>query len=136
MHQRYFSLEEAQTALLKIRPLLDEVQELKRRVDARISTWQRNPSFSLTDGALARGQVEFLMGEINARLETVCQMGCLPKDLGKGLVDFPSRGADGAEIYLCWQLGEREITHWHEVHEGFSGRKPLPDAVPYFRSWL
>ncbi|MBL0350499.1 MAG: DUF2203 domain-containing protein [Elusimicrobia bacterium] len=134
MHQRYFTLDEAQELLPQIRPLLEEVKELKRRVDARISTWRHNPSFSIADEALARGQVEFLMGEINARLESVCQHGCLPKDLDMGLVDFPSRRPDGTEIYLCWRLGEADISHWHRVTEGFSARRPIPSPVPFFRS--
>lgn len=134
MHQRYFTLDEAEDLLPRIRPLLEEVRELKRRVDARISTWRKTGGFSPADEALARGQVEFLIGEINARLEAVCALGCLPKDLDQGLVDFPSRSTADGEIYLCWRLGEDAIAHWHRVNEGFSSRRALPTALHDFRS--
>jgi hypothetical protein len=53
----------------------------------------------------------------------------LPKDLDAGLVDFPARRADGTDIYLCWRLGETDITHWHGVNEGFLNRKTLPSTL-------
>jgi hypothetical protein len=30
---------------------------------------------------------------------------------------------------LCWKLGEKGITHWHGVSEGFAGRKPVDDRI-------
>jgi hypothetical protein len=39
-------------------------------------------------------------------------------------VDFPSN-RDGQVVYLCWQLGEDEISHWHELEAGFAGRQQL-----------
>ena len=50
------------------------------------------------------------------------------KSPAEGLIDFPSR-MDGKPIYLCWQLGEPEVLHWHSKNAGFSGRQPLPMAV-------
>jgi hypothetical protein len=46
---------------------------------------------------------------------------------GPGLVDFPA-WVDGREIYLCWQMGEPAVTHWHEIDAGFAGRQKLPEA--------
>lgn len=42
------------------------------------------------------------------------------------LVDFLARRGR-EQVYLCWRLGEPEIRHWHGLHEGFAGRKPLGD---------
>jgi hypothetical protein len=36
---------------------------------------------------------------------------------------------DGRIVYLCWQLGEPEISWWHELEAGFSGRQPLMPAA-------
>ncbi len=44
-----------------------------------------------------------------------------------GAVDFPTM-LDGRRAYLCWKLGEPEVSYWHELDAGFAGRKPL--AVP------
>jgi hypothetical protein len=27
---------------------------------------------------------------------------------------------------FCWRFGEESIKHYHELEEGFRGRKPLP----------
>jgi hypothetical protein len=51
-------------------------------------------------------------------------LGCLLKDLDIGLVDFPCRLGE-REVYLCWKLGEPSIRFWHDIEEGFAGRKPL-----------
>lgn len=68
----------------------------------------------------ARTELEEKIGEILA-------LGAVPKDLGMGLVDFPSR-LDDREVNLCWRLGERRIRFWHGLDEGYTGRKPLPEA--------
>jgi len=46
------------------------------------------------------------------------------KDLDIGLVDFPTLFR-GAEVYLCWRLGEPAIQFWHGVDEGFAKRKAI-----------
>ncbi|MCI0433631.1 MAG: DUF2203 domain-containing protein [Gemmatimonadetes bacterium] len=44
--------------------------------------------------------------------------------LEDGLVDFPTTYS-GRWVYLCWRLGERRISAWHETDGGFAGRRPL-----------
>ncbi len=51
-------------------------------------------------------------------------LGVELKDPVQGLIDFRSL-MDGREVYLCWKLGEDEITHWHELNAGFQGRQSL-----------
>ena len=46
------------------------------------------------------------------------------KDLDRGLVDFPAI-YQGREVFLCWEQGEEDIEHWHELDGGFAGREPL-----------
>jgi hypothetical protein len=60
-------------------------------------------------------------------VDEIQQTGCVIKDLEMGLVDFPSRRG-GAEVYLCWKLGEARIGYWHGIEEGFAGRRPLDEA--------
>jgi hypothetical protein len=57
-------------------------------------------------------------------LEQVQALGGVPKDLGLGLVDFLHL-RDGLEVNLCWRYGEKRITHWHGLNEGYASRKPL-----------
>ena len=32
---------------------------------------------------------------------------------------------DGELVFLCFKLGESDITHWHSLAGGFAGREPL-----------
>jgi hypothetical protein len=69
-----------------------------------------------------------LAGEITGAVERVNALGCLVKDVEMGLVDFYAV-VDGEPAFLCWQYGERAISHWHGLDEGFSGRKPIEGAA-------
>ncbi len=46
------------------------------------------------------------------------------KDLERGLVDFPAI-IGGKEVFLCWEDGEEDIEHWHDLDAGYAGREPL-----------
>ena len=55
------------------------------------------------------------------------QLGVEPRNGPGGMidtVDFPSERNDRT-VYLCWQLGEQEISHWHDLEAGFAGRQQL-----------
>ncbi len=54
--------------------------------------------------------------------------GVQVKDLDIGLLDFPCVVGDEV-ILLCWKLGEKKITHWHGMEEGFAGRKPIDERI-------
>jgi hypothetical protein len=54
--------------------------------------------------------------------------GVQVKDLDIGLLDFPCLVGEEV-ILLCWKLGEKGITHWHGVEEGFRGRKPIDERI-------
>ena len=43
---------------------------------------------------------------------------------GPELCDFYSM-MNGREVFLCWRLGEPEVSHWHDLDSGFAGRQPL-----------
>jgi hypothetical protein len=61
---------------------------------------------------------------VKAGLAEITGMGGTIKDLSLGLVDFPHR-RDGRVVNLCWKYGEKAVTHWHGLDEGFANRKPL-----------
>lgn len=57
-------------------------------------------------------------------VQELADLGVEPKGADDGLVDFPAM-FDGRLVYLCWRLGEPEVSHWHEIDAGFAGRQPL-----------
>lgn len=57
-------------------------------------------------------------------LEQLEKIGCLVKDIDEGLIDF-FHHFEGRDVFLCWKTGEENISHWHEIGSGFSGRKKI-----------
>jgi hypothetical protein len=66
-------------------------------------------------------------GRVEGYLKELSELGVEVKDAERGLVDFPAE-RDGRPIYLCWQLGEESVAHWHAVDKGFSDRRPVSAA--------
>ncbi|MDC3953497.1 DUF2203 domain-containing protein [Polyangium jinanense] len=52
------------------------------------------------------------------------ELGVTVKDPRIGLCDFLGQ-IEGRDVWLCWRYGERAVEHWHELDQGFSGRKPI-----------
>jgi hypothetical protein len=79
------------------------------------------------DLQVATDELEELIQEIEA-------YGAQFKGIDLGLVDFPAE-VDGQFGLLCWQYGEKEISHWHTEESGFAGRQPLfpADRTPYLQ---
>lgn len=136
MRIQLFRVEEANQALADLRPRLERLRAQKRefdRLDTRTSvllvatagTDPRNPD-AIELAAL--GEKRRRLGEIIARgLQELSDLGVVVRDLDRGLIDFYSLAGDRL-VFLCWHLGETEITHWHGIQEGFSARKPLKNA--------
>jgi hypothetical protein len=131
--ERYFTAEEANDALQDVRPLTEELvghrralvelQELQSSLTERIAGNGGN-----VDPRELQDLQERLDEEVAGIARCVARIheaGALVKDLDEGLVDFPAQ-RKGADVLLCWRLGEDEIGYWHGLDEGFSGRKPLP----------
>jgi hypothetical protein len=132
VEQRYFTVEEANEALLEVRPLTEELvghrralvalQERQSAVTARIAGNGGNVEPHELEEV--QEQLDEEVAGIARCVARIHEVGALVKDLDDGLVDFPAT-RDGRDVLLCWRLGEDEIGFWHGLDEGFSGRKPL-----------
>lgn len=54
--------------------------------------------------------------------------GAVLKDARMGLLDFYGN-VEGRLVWLCWKYGESEVSHYHALEEGFSGRKPIAQSM-------
>jgi hypothetical protein len=128
-----FSVEQANQAVAEIRPLIKRLVEVKAEFDkvqsevAVLSLVAAGAAPSNPDAMQLRTldlRRTTLGNELTRGVQAVQRRGCVVKDLGKGLVDFYTLSGDRL-VFLCWQLGEAEIAHWHTLEGGFSGRQPL-----------
>jgi len=62
--------------------------------------------------------------ELSDAVDRLLELGVEVKDADVGLVDFPSR-REGEDVLLCWQAGEDAVEYWHDLEEGYAGRKPI-----------
>ena len=122
---KYFTLEEAESLIPTLQRVMDAAQETKVQIEKKVDDWRKvHKKISPVDDAVFRGQVDFLAAHLEKQLEEITQLGCVPKDLDQGLIDFPAR-IDSREAYYCWRTGETRIDHWHGLTEGFQGRKRI-----------
>lgn len=132
--KRHFSLEEAERLIPRLQEIMSGIMDRYGEVTRlRSALEEAQKRIVLAGGMLLdqeswRSRKAALSGataDVRARIEEILGLGAVPKDLGLGLVDFPSR-LDDREINLCWRLGEPRIRFWHGLDEGFASRKPLP----------
>jgi hypothetical protein len=77
---------------------------------------------------LIRLRMQGLIDQMQAAVTRIDDLGITLRDIESGLIDFPAL-ASGRQICLCWRLGEDDIGWWHELNEGFSGRRELIDLA-------
>src|SRR6516225_1014433 len=137
MADRTFTLDEAQSLLPVLESLLRTAIEAKKIVDEAETEQQAlqhriflSGGMSLNIVTLARRKAERAKAEQRMKdaLAEIDSTGVQVKDLDIGLLDFPCE-VEGQTILLCWKLGEKAITHWHGVQEGFAGRKPIDQRI-------
>jgi hypothetical protein len=130
--QWYFTVEEANEALMEVRPLTKELVGHRR---ALVELQERQSMLTMriagNGGNVEPRELEEVQQQLDEEVAGIArcvarihELGALVKDLDAGLVDFPAT-RDGQDVLLCWRLGEDEIGFWHGLDEGFSGRKPL-----------
>jgi len=54
-------------------------------------------------------------------------LGGVLKDTREGLVDFYGKVGEQL-VWLCWKFGEKRIDHYHQLDEGFSGRRRIEES--------
>jgi hypothetical protein len=121
---RHYSLEEANAMLPQLEPLLQQLRESRDELtDAEAHELLSDASAGNGGGEPGR-QVGVAFLEVRRILGALEEAGIVLRDIDRGLLDFPSLDGD-REIFLCWELGEDEISYWHDLESGYGGRQPL-----------
>jgi hypothetical protein len=122
---RYFTLEQANETVELIRPLMDEVQTIRRKIlESQPEAWTAIEKSVGNGGNRALSAMIQDFEKLDALVHRILETDVLIKDINTGLLDFPAL-RNGREVYLCWQYGEGEIAFWHEVEAGYAGRQPI-----------
>ncbi len=129
---KLFTVEQANAVLPLVRAITADLVALSREVMER-----RERLVLLTAGRTASAgdpyseelaqieeELEKDSEQLQAYVDELRELGVEPKSGPEGLVDFPCL-LDDRLVFLCWKLGEGEVTHWHELNAGFAGRQSL-----------
>lgn len=124
-----FNLEEANELIPELESLLSEIKKCQFGLGEIRSEIKKAGDNAMANGGSPYGPRFVLVFEkIVKNVEKVQEMGVLVKDMEQGLCDFPCN-LDGRIVYLCWKLGESEIKWYHEVQDGFNGRKKIEKTL-------
>ncbi|MBI2583772.1 MAG: DUF2203 domain-containing protein [Candidatus Aenigmarchaeota archaeon] len=136
---RIFTIDEANSLVPLLEKTFDKVFELSSVMhilskDLRdlVNVWgdsifsEKNPDNKYYKELLSkRDEVTEI---INRSLNKLHSLGCIIKDVDKGLVDFYHRH-NSKTVFLCWRYGEKKIQFWHDMSAGFIGRRNVEDLV-------
>jgi hypothetical protein len=130
---RTFTLEEANDALVELRPIVERmVRHRQNLTAAQLQQAELVTRIAGNGGDMVPSDLHEAADTIQREASAISEcadrinaVGAEVKSLEDGLLDFPARRGDEL-VLLCWKLGEDEIQYWHRTDEGFAGRKPLP----------
>ena len=137
MADRSFTLDEAQSLLPVLESLLRTAIDGKKLIEAVDAELQELAHRVFLSGGLLvniiqvarrKAEREKTIQRVKDTLAEIDATGVQVKDLDIGLLDFPCQ-VEGRTVLLCWKLGEKGITHWHDTSEGFAGRKPIDEKI-------
>lgn len=132
-----FSLHEAQDLLPVLEGLLRSSMNAKQTLEEIDAEFESLASRIFVNGGMLvdvksmarrRAEREKAVRQAKDALAEINAIGVQVKDLDIGLLDFPCN-VEGEVVLLCWKMGEKTITHWHGLDEGFAGRKPIDKRI-------
>ena len=136
---KLFTVEEVNKLLPEIRTIFDEFKDRKK-----IFFELKEEVFELTkiiDSEEYRSEelsnkeriLVATSKEIENLFKELANLGCIVKDIENGLVDFISI-FEGKKVFLCWKQGEDNVSWYHDMQAGFSGRLKIEDPVEFKNS--
>ena len=124
---KLFTIEEANSLLPSVRPIVKSIQKSHRR----LITFQTAAKLAAQGAENGGGGMTLgpryadLLVELSTQAGQLESLGIQLKDYQQGLIDFPSM-RDGRVVLLCWKADEGDrLEWWHDVEAGFTGRQPL-----------
>jgi hypothetical protein len=128
--KKYYTRAQANAALPLLRSILRDITELAVSLQDRHQRLVQLQNAGTVDKA-HQEEIQQIVTEFESDQERMKDfeqelrnLHLELKDYFTGLIDFLC-WMDDREVYLCWRLGEPEVSHWHELDAGFAGRQKL-----------
>jgi hypothetical protein len=144
---KFFDLDAANAALPELRTILETLRDERAQLIELRDEFARQaaletaatgpvpadpPAEDASGGGEAprrlRLRMQGVIDQMQAGVARIDELGVTLREIETGLIDFPAL-VSGRQVWLCWRLGEGDIAFWHELAEGFGGRRALIDLV-------
>lgn len=119
---KFFTPKEADQTLPLVKKIVEDILRAGKEI--------RDLSIKIGAHAEEDLGVIRLMDQLEDLFVELENLGCSYKDwnFSLGLVDFPAI-IEGREVFLCWRSDEDGLKFYHEMEEGFTGRKAIPEDL-------
>ena len=143
---RFFDLDEANAAIPELRTILETLRDERSQLIELRDEFARQapvetaaggggppePPEGAPDRTAARRRLRLRMqgviDQMQAGVARIDELGVTLREIETGLIDFPAL-VSGRQVWLCWRLGEGDVDWWHELSDGFGGRRAIIDLA-------
>lgn len=124
MPEKFYSVDEANALVPKLRPLLERVRATQQALAEDKTVAAVREKAAHNGGGLPSKHLSELTRTLERDLRELQAWGILLRDPSIGLIDFFHK-REGETVFLCWKLGEPKVEWWHPVETGIAGRERL-----------
>ena len=116
---KYFTPAEARKTLPLVKKIVRDILDTSKEMQLIAE--------EIGNNAEGDDRIKKMASDVDEFMTELEEIGCYFKDWNFriGLVDFPGL-IEGREVFFCWKSDEEDIEYYHELEEGFTGRKPIP----------
>ncbi|MEJ7621839.1 MAG: DUF2203 domain-containing protein [Aquificaceae bacterium] len=119
---KIFDIDTARDLITVIKPIVEEINLKKEELYSCLARLEEEKDE--LERLYLKSHVEDLDTEIRRLFQKIEALGGVIKGIDPIIVDFLSFHQN-RYIWLCWKEDEDTIMYWHELDEGFAGRKPI-----------
>lgn len=122
---KIFTIAEARKTLPYVRLIANDIMLTWNEIITKRMRMEEKEKAKL-DTTDDKNELNLLIDKINGYIREVEDLGCFAQEFKRGIIVWPSLRS-GEKIFLCWSMGENNITSWHHLDEtwndrhGFSG---------------
>ena len=143
---KFFDVDAANAALPELRTILETLRDERGQLIELRDEFARQAAHETAAGGPApidqadetapgaeerrrlRLRMQGVIDQMQAGVARIDELGVTLREIETGLIDFPAL-ASGRQVWLCWRLGEGDVEWWHELTDGFDGRRALIDLA-------
>jgi hypothetical protein len=143
---KFFDVDAANAALPELRTILETLRDERGQLIELRDEFARQAALETAAGGPApidqaddaapgaeerrrlRLRMQGVIDQMQAGVARIDELGVTLREIETGLIDFPAL-ASGRQVWLCWRLGEGDVEWWHELADGFGGRRALIDLA-------